>query len=96
MFDLKTLQNTYQFIREQYEKGRSTYSIAKELNTYANKIRDILIKIGVKLRDKGEAQRKHLELGGLHPTKGKPRDRDTKEKISKKVKLNWEERESNA
>ena len=56
------------------EKNKSTYEIAKQLETYPNKIRRTLIKHGYELKDKSAAQKAALNSGrSLHPTAGKKR-----------------------
>jgi len=72
-------------------KNKSTYQIAEEINTYPNKVRRILLKHGVKIKTRSEAQKNALESGVCeHPTKGKPRTDKEKRKISKSVCSNWE------
>lgn len=69
----------------------STYVIAKKYNTYPNKIRRLLIKNGVTLSDKSEAQKKALESGrSKHPTEGVKRDEKVKVKISESVYKHWQ------
>lgn len=69
----------------------STYIIAKEFNTYPNKIRRIIKKNGYELKDKSEAQKIALKEGrSKHPTKGKKRRAETKEKISEGVYQYWQ------
>lgn len=66
--------------------------IAKELNTYANKLRRDAKKLGIKLRDKSEAQKNALSSGThQHPTKGKERSVETKQKIGMGVLNSWQE-----
>ena len=50
-------------IVKSYNAGKSTYEIAKEYNTYANKIRRILIKHGVAIKSKSDAQKNALKKG---------------------------------
>ena len=78
------MNNQEDFVVDQYTKElKSTYEIAQELNTYPNKIRRILIKRGVELRDKGKAQSVAIQSGRhSHPTKGKKRSEADKIKIS--------------
>lgn len=72
--------------------NRSTYEIAKEMNTYPNKIRRILIKNGYELKDKSTAQKAALESGrSSHPTEGKQRSNSEKIAISKSLVNYWEE-----
>jgi len=69
----------------------STYVIAKKYNTYPNKIRRVLIKNGVTLNDKSEAQKKALKSGrSKHPTRGIKRDEQVKIKISESVYKHWQ------
>lgn len=91
------------YVIECYSKhNKSTYEIAKELNTYPNKINRILKKNGVLLRDKGEAQSIAIKEGKrTHPTKGTKRPQSVKDKISDKMAGIWkhmseEERERRA
>jgi very-short-patch-repair endonuclease len=68
----------------------STYVIAQKYNTYPNKIRRILIKNGVDLNNKSEAQKRAIKTGRTkHPTLGIKRDKEVKERISDAVHLNW-------
>ncbi len=78
------------YVIQQYENKHSTYSIAKELNTYPKKIERILKKNGYTLRSRSEAQSLALSSGrGKHPTKGIPRTEEQKTKISKSNEANW-------
>ena len=83
--------DTEKQILEMYNDGKSTYQIAKELNTYPNKIRRILMKHGVELKTRSEAQKNAIDKGvsGI-PTKGKKRTKDEKIKISQGMKKMWE------
>ena len=61
-----------QIIEMYNDHSKSTYEIAKSLNTYPNKIRRTLIKHGYTLKDKSEAQKNALKTGRCaHPTAGK-------------------------
>ncbi len=74
------------------EKNKSTYEIAKQLETYPNKIRRTLIKHGYELKDKSAAQKAALNSGrSLHPTAGKKRTEQQKIAISKGLVSYWEE-----
>lgn len=74
------------------KQHKSTYEIAEELNTYPNRIRRILIKSGIQLKTKSEAQKNAIENGtALHPTSGKNRTQEEKLKISSGLKKYWEE-----
>lgn len=66
-------------------------SIAKQYNTYANKIRRDAVKLGIEIRDKSEAQKNALETGShSHPTKGKKRSEETKQQIGMSVMKSWD------
>ena len=80
------------FVVKQYTKNdKSTHEIAKDLNTYPNKIRRILNKHGVSLRSKAQAQSIALQSGrATHPTQGKERTDDEKLQISQKMASHWE------
>jgi len=85
-FDKKKL------ISELYlSKKLSFASIASQYSTYANKIRRDAIRLGVDIRDKSEAQKNALATGiHSHPTKGKERSVDTKQKIGTSVMKAWD------
>lgn len=73
------------------EQRLSLAEIAKQLNTYSNKLRRDAIKFDIKLRDKSKAQKNALKSGRhKHPTKGTERDDETKSKIGLGVLKNWE------
>lgn len=79
------------YILDNYE-SKSTYQLAEDLNTYPNKIRRALKKLGVTLKTKSEAQKQALASGRhKHPTKGTIRDETTKAKISESVYTYWQE-----
>lgn len=64
--------------------------IAEEYDTYPNKIRRVLLKAGVILRDKSEAQSLALEKGtATHPTKGKKMSEETRLKVSEQASKVW-------
>lgn len=88
--EFKKILNMYEV------ENKSIGEIAKELNTYPNKIRRILIKLGAKMKTKSEAQKLALQSGRhKHPTKGKERDESTKLKISNSVADYWENMDEN-
>lgn len=75
---------------ELYTKNQlSPYAIASKLETYPNKVRKILKDKGVPIRNKSEAQKNYLNNGGDHPTKGKPRSKEEKERIGSGVHRQW-------
>lgn len=79
------------YVINRYSENQSTYSIAKELNTYPKKIERILKKNNVKMRTKSESQKIALESGRTkHPTKGKKRTEEEKLSISEGVYRNWQ------
>ena len=82
----------HQKIISMYTKDRkSTYEIAELLHTYPNKIRRILLKNGVDLKDKSEAQKNALLNGTAKiPTQGKKRSKNEKLKISSGLKNHWD------
>jgi len=77
----------------EYEINKKSFNdIANEYNTYANKIRRDAIKLKIKIRDKSEAQKNVLSTGKAdHPTKGKQRSADVKNRIGHGVMKSWEE-----
>lgn len=78
-------------IKEYEQNKKSFQDIAKENNTYANKIRRDAIRLNITIRDKSQAQKNALISGKIaHPTKGKTRSEKTKEKIGKAVLNSWE------
>lgn len=79
-------------IRDKYNKGMSTYDIAEEYGTYPNRIRRLLIKSGISMRDKSVAQKQAIESGrSIHPTKGKKRTGEEKLKISTSTVQHWKD-----
>ena len=78
-------------IIELYQSGDySTYQIAERYETYPNKIRRILVKHGVQMKSKSQAQKSALANGrAKHPTKGSVRSKEDRLKISATVKKYW-------
>ena len=76
-----------------YQKdNKSTYQIAEELNTYPNKIRRVLIKHSVEIKDRSAAQKLALKKGrSKHPTDGTKRTEETKIKISSQLVKHWDD-----
>lgn len=73
------------------KQNKSTYEIAEAMKTYPNKIRRILIKSGIELKNKSEAQKNAIQTGkSIHPTKGKSRSHNEKIKISSGIKKYWD------
>ena len=80
------------YVIQKYSENNSTYSIAKELNTYPKKIERIIKKHGYSLRGRSEAQKVALETGrSKHPTKGIPRTEAQKIKISETMAQRWQD-----
>ena len=74
------------------KENLSTGAIAKRYNTYTNKIRRILLKAGVDLKSKSEAQRNALKSGAAkHPTEGRERSENEKVSIGKAMKQFWKD-----
>jgi len=74
------------------EQEKSTYQIAEELNTYPNKIRRVLLKHGVTIKDRSSAQKLALKKGrSKHPTDGTIRTEQTKVKISSQLVKHWDD-----
>lgn len=70
--------------------NKSTHEIAKMLDTYPNKIRRTLIKHGIHLKDKSEAQKNAICNGiAKIPTQGKKRSKEEKLKISQSLSSHW-------
>lgn len=80
------------FLLKYYENSKKSFKdIADMCGTYSNKLRRDAIKFNIKIRDKSEAQRNALKTGKApHPTKGKQRSEDTKNKIGMSVLNSWE------
>lgn len=79
-------------IIEMYNDGKSTYEIANVFSTYPNKVRRILLKNGIELKTKSQAQTNALEKGvSSIPTQGKKRTFEEKLKISSSLRKMWDE-----
>lgn len=77
---------------KEYETNNNSFrDIANNYGTYANKVRRDAIKLKIKIRDKSEAQKNALSSGkSEHPTKGKVRSEEVKEKIGMSVMNAWD------
>lgn len=83
--DLNWLEGEY------WDGERSIGDIAKELNTYPNKVRRALMKGDRGFRDKSAAQSLGLKTGRhKHPTKGTVRPDAVKRQISASVAESWD------
>lgn len=73
------------------EQNKSTYEIAEQLKTYPNKIRRVLLKSGIDLKSKSEAQKNAIDRGvAIHPTSGKERSKQEKLNISSGLQRYWD------
>jgi very-short-patch-repair endonuclease len=79
-------------IKQAYEvENKSFKDIASEYGTYANKIRRDAMKLKIKIKNKSEAQANALKSGkAKHPTMGKSRPKDVKNRIGHAVMKSWE------
>jgi very-short-patch-repair endonuclease len=83
--------NTQKILQMYIEQNKSTYEIAEHFKTYPNKIRRILIKQGIELKTKSEAQKNAIDRGvAIHPTSGKTRTAEEKLKISSSLQKYWD------
>ena len=83
--------NDAKIVKMYVEQNKSTYEIAEALKTYPNKIRRVLVKNGVPLKNKSEAQKNAINNGtATHPTSGKQRSKTEKLKISNGLKKYWD------
>lgn len=86
----KSIDESY-VIQEYTKNGRSANDISKELGTYPKKISRIISKHGYDIRGKSEAQKAALENGlSVHPTAGKKRSEEEKNKIARGVSKRWQ------
>lgn len=76
-------------VSEYKKKKRSTVELARELKTYPNTIRRILVKEGVPIRSHSTAQKNQLSKKG-HPMAGKKRSEEEKRKISDGMMGYWD------
>ena len=73
------------------DQGLSFSEIAKICDTYSNKIRRDAKKFNIAIRSKSEAQKNAINSGKHpHPTKGKKRTQEEKQKIGSSVLKSWE------
>jgi very-short-patch-repair endonuclease len=84
--------NDKEIVKLYVDEHKSTYQIADIMNTYPNKIRRILIKNNVEIKDKSEAQKNALKSGVAKiPTLGRQRTKEEKLKISVGLTKKWQE-----
>jgi very-short-patch-repair endonuclease len=78
------------------EQNLSFRDIAIKYNTYPNKILRDAKRLGIKIKNKSEAQKNALETGKhKHPTKGRQRTEEEKNNIGMAVMKNWESLDEN-
>ena len=96
MYDNLSDTKKKELIIKEYENNNKSFrEIASENNTYANKIRRDAIRFKVNIKDKSVAQKNALKRGvSVHPTKGKQRPQETKDKIGNSVMESWENLDS--
>jgi len=84
-------------IKQRYlEESQSFQKIANDMGTYANKILRDAKKFNIPIRNKSEAQKNALEKGvHKHPTKGKTRTEEEKNRIGIGVMNNWANADEN-
>lgn len=84
------------FINKEYvDNNKSFKEIADAHNTYANKIRRDAKKLGVSIRSRSEAQKNALQTGKhKHPTKGKVRSDEEKQKIGMSMYKSWKSQDA--
>ena len=82
---------TKDFLEEEFVvRKKSTTQIAQEANTHPTTIRRLLIKFGIPLRSKSEAQALALQSNrAKHPTEGRPRSEEDKNRIAKATYEYW-------
>lgn len=84
--------NEREVVRLYTKENKSTYQISKMFDTYANKVRRILIKNGVEIKTKSEAQKNALETGAATiPTSGRERTPEERLSIGKAMKKHWKD-----
>jgi len=81
-----------QILEKLYIKEKLSFAdIAKKYDTYANKIRRDAVSFNIPIRNKADAQKNALCSGKhKHPTKGKNRSQETKDKIGLSVMKSWD------
>ena len=76
--------------KEYWIKGKSIPEIAQANNTYPNKVRRAMIKYGIQIRDRADAQSTAIKHNRAnHPTKGKKMSTETKHKLSRSMSNVW-------
>ena len=80
------------FLLKEYVENKKSFSeIAKQVGTYANKIRRDAKRLGIASRDRSQAAKVALESGrSVHPTKNKTLSDEVKNKISESQGKVWD------
>lgn len=91
-YDKLSDEDKLSLLKDLYTKQKlSFHDIAAQYDTYPNKIRRDAKKLNITIRDKSQAQKNALKTGKhSHPTKGKKRSDDVKQKIGKAVMEAWD------
>ena len=79
-------------LKNKYANERLSFAeIARQVGTYANRVRRDASKLGIKTRNRSEAAKVALDSGrSKHPTKGKSHTEETKIKISESQGKVWD------
>lgn len=93
MYENLSDENKKDLIYNEYIVNRKSFQlIANIYGTYPNKIRRDAKRLNIAIRNKSEAQSNAILTGSHeHPTKGKKRSDDVKQKIGMSVYENWQE-----
>lgn len=93
MYQQMNDRSKQKLIQDLYVNKKMSFAeIAQKYGTYANKIRRDAIKFNLPIRNKSEAQKNALDCGKIaHPTKGKNRSLEEKEKISLSMHSSWKD-----
>lgn len=83
--------DNYEYLNKAYwTDGKSIKEIADALGTYPTKVIRAMSKLGIRRRNKSEAQKKALASGNHpHPTKGKHHSEESRKKISEEKAKDW-------
>jgi len=83
--------NKQKMIQKLYVEDKLSFGeIADKYQTYPNKIRRDAIRFNIPIRNRSEAQKNVLTEGkAVHPTKGKARTKEEKDKIAHGVYVSW-------
>lgn len=92
MYDKLSDKEKQQLITQEYIINKKSFqNIAKENDTYANKVRRDAKRLKIDIRSKSEAQANAISTGShKHPTKGTKRPDHTKQKIGLSIYENWQ------